>query len=104
MSETTATLKRPSSQEKLGAQEAMDLRPVSSQRMHQNESMPVIGRPEQPQEEETPPLMSNKTIKEVEDTGGDGAVTPYKQSFQQSNQDAIEKNEELLSLLACLNE
>ena len=32
-------------------------------------------------------------------------ISPNKQSFQQSSdQDAMEKNEELMSLLACLNE
>ena len=32
-------------------------------------------------------------------------VSPNKQSFQHSsNQDAVERNEELMSLLACLNE
>ena len=36
--------------------------------------------------------------------GGDHVSLAKTTTYNQSNQDAIEKNEELMSLLACLNE
>ena len=61
-------------------------------------------------DETTPPIPSSKsqTLKEdqpIEEAApAEDAITPLKQSFQQNNQEAIERNEELMSLLACLNE
>lgn len=64
------------------------------------------GYPVQPTEEPTPPALTSAThtLKDAPVEPPEGTLTPYKQSFSQSNQDAIERNEELMSLLACLNE
>jgi len=68
--------------------------------------------PDQPQHDLSAPELISKsqTLRihnsenEVVDKNNISGLTPTKQSFQQSQQDAIERNEELMSLLACLNE
>ena len=70
--------------------------------------------PQQPQEDLSPPDLTfksqsfplhNSEEANVQNISNISPNTVNKQSFvQSSNQDAMEKNEELMSLLACLNE